>query len=181
MAAEEGGAAAEPNVWRGKKAPPDVFVALTTRWREQSGIAKKQAEVLGLFFDETAVLRGDDQRELTEGGGNSEPAQLSCKGNVATEFRIKGDDTRKVWVVAKYGQINPTRMIKYVLTSKVVSDDAKIGLRPRTYSAHQWRSVTTAPLSRETSRAIAQSASALVCQCLDGPAGRPGRFSSSSL
>ena len=27
--------------------------------------------------------------------------------------------------------------------------------RPRTYSAHQWRSVTTAPLSRETSRAIA--------------------------
>ena len=113
MAAEEGGAAAEPNAWRrGKKVPPDVFVALTTRWREQSGIAKKQAEVLDLFFDETAVLRGDDQRELTEGGGNSEPAQLSCKGNVSTEFRIKGDDTRKVWVVAKYGQINPTRMIK---------------------------------------------------------------------
>ena len=27
--------------------------------------------------------------------------------------------------------------------------------RPRTYSAHQWRSVTTAPLSRKTSRAIA--------------------------
>ena len=99
---------------------------------------------------------------------------------MATELRIKGDDTRKVLVVAKYGQINPTRMIKYVLTSKVVSDDAKIGLRPRTYSAHQWRSVTTARLSRKTSRAIAQSASALVCQCLDGPAGRPGRFSSSS-
>ena len=59
MAAEEGGAAAEPNVWRGK-----------------SGIAKKQTQVLDLF-DETAVLRGgDDQRELTEGGGNSEPAQL---------------------------------------------------------------------------------------------------------
>ena len=69
MAAEEGGAAAEPNVWRGKKVPPDVFVALTTRRREQSGIAKKQAEVLDLFFDETAVLRGYDQRELTEGGG----------------------------------------------------------------------------------------------------------------
>ena len=69
MAAEEGGAAAEPNVWRGKKVPPDVFAALTTRWRGQSGIAKKQAEVLDLFFDETAVLRGDDQRELTEGGG----------------------------------------------------------------------------------------------------------------
>jgi len=69
MAAEEGGAAAEPNVWRGKKAPPGVFAALTTRWRGQSGIAKKQAEVLDLFFDETAVLRGDDQRELTEGGG----------------------------------------------------------------------------------------------------------------
>ena len=69
MAAEEGGAAAEPNVWRGKKVPPDVFVALTTRRREQSGIAKKQAEVLDLFFDETAVLlRGYDQRELTEGG-----------------------------------------------------------------------------------------------------------------
>ena len=84
--------------------------------------------MLGLF-DETAVLRGDDQRELTEGGGNSEPpAQLSCKGNVATEFRIKGDDSRKVWVLAKYGQINPTRMIKYVLASKVVSDDVKIGL-----------------------------------------------------
>ena len=128
MAAEEGGAAAEPNVWRGKKVPPDVFVALTTRWRGQSGIAKKQAEVLDLF-DETAVLRGDDQRELTEGGGSSEPpAQLSCKGNVATEFRIKGDESRKVWVLAKYGQINPTRMIKYVLASKVVSDDVKIGL-----------------------------------------------------
>ena len=27
--------------------------------------------------------------------------------------------------------------------------------RPRTYSAHQWRSVTTAPLSRKTPRAIA--------------------------
>ena len=47
------------------------------------------------LFDETAVLRGDDQRELTEGGGNSEPAQLSCKVNVATEFHIKGDDTKK--------------------------------------------------------------------------------------
>ena len=29
MAAEEGGAAAEPNVWRGKKVPPGVFAALT--------------------------------------------------------------------------------------------------------------------------------------------------------
>ena len=56
MAAEEGGAAAEPNAWRGKKVPPDVFAALTTRWRGQkSGIAKKQAAVLDLF-DETAVL-----------------------------------------------------------------------------------------------------------------------------
>ena len=44
MAAEEGGAAAEPNVWRGQKVPPDVFAALTTRWRGQSGIAKKQVE-----------------------------------------------------------------------------------------------------------------------------------------
>ena len=50
---------------------------------------------------------------VREESGFQLPLQLSCKGNVATEFRIKGDDTRKVWMVAKYGQINPTRMIKY--------------------------------------------------------------------
>ena len=61
MAAEEGGAVAEPSVWRGKKAPPGVFAALTARWRGQSGIAKKQAEVF-VLFEETAVLQEDDQR-----------------------------------------------------------------------------------------------------------------------
>ena len=50
------------------------------------------------------------------------------KNNVATEFRIKGDDRQDRFILAKYGQINPTRMIKNVLSSKFVSDEAKHAL-----------------------------------------------------
>ena len=50
--------------------PANVYAALTTKWRGQSGIAKKQSEVLD-FFDERAVLRGyRPDAELTAGGGS---------------------------------------------------------------------------------------------------------------
>ena len=81
----------------------------------QSGIAKKQSEVLD-FFDERAVLRDTDQTRVTAGGGSEPPSELSAKSNVATEFRIKGDDRQDRFILAKYGQINPTRMIKHVLS-----------------------------------------------------------------
>ena len=93
----------------------------------QSGIAKKQSEVLD-FFDERAVLRDTDQTRMTAGGGSEPPSELSAKNNVATEFRIKGDDRQDRFILAKYGQINPTRMIKHVLSSKFVSDEAKHAL-----------------------------------------------------
>ena len=93
----------------------------------QSGIAKKQSEVLD-FFDERAVLRDTDQTRMTAGGGSEPPSELSAKSNVATEFRIKGDDRQDRFILAKYGQINPTRMIKHVLSSKFVSDEAKHAL-----------------------------------------------------
>ena len=84
-------------------------------------------EVIG-FFDERAVLRDTDQTRMTAGGGSEPPSELSAKNNVATEFRIKGDDRQDRFILAKYGQINPTRMIKHVLSSKFVSDEAKHAL-----------------------------------------------------
>jgi len=127
MPATGDGAAAESNVWEGRKVPANVYAALTTKWRGQSGIAKKQSEVLD-FFDERAVLRDTDQTRMTAGGGSEPPSELSAKNNVATEFRINGDDRQDRFILAKYGQINPTRMIKHVLSSKFVSDEAKHAL-----------------------------------------------------
>ena len=127
MAAARDRATAEPKDWHGTPVPDEVYHALTTTWRGQTGIAAKQAVVLR-FFDEKAVLKGAGQQELTGGGGSSEAPALTAIANVVTEFRVKGDPRRDPVAVAKCGQINPTRMIKYVLASTHVSDEDKVAL-----------------------------------------------------
>ena len=129
MAAARDRATAEPKDWHGTPVPDEVYHALTTTWRGQTGIATKQAAVLR-FFDEKekAVLKGAGQQELTGGGGSSEAPALTAIANVVTEFRVKGDPRRDPVAVAKCGQINPTRMIKYVLASTHVSDEDKVAL-----------------------------------------------------
>lgn len=118
-------AAAGMRDWNGKMVPCGaVYTALTAKWRGQSGIGPKQAAVLG-FFNETAVLKGDGQTTM---GGGAAPA-ITRELNVITELRLKAEDQSKPPVcVAKYGQINPTRIMKHVLQCPLVSDAEKVAL-----------------------------------------------------
>jgi len=77
MAAARDRATAEPKDWHGTPVPDEVYHALTTTWRGQTGIAAKQAVVLR-FFDEKAVLKGAGQQELTGGGGELGGSSADC-------------------------------------------------------------------------------------------------------
>ena len=118
-------AAAGMRDWNGKMVPCGaVYTALTTKWRGQSGIGPKQAAVLD-FFNETAVLKENGQTTM---GGGAAPA-ITRELNVITELRLKAEDQSKPPVcVAKYGQINPTRIMKHVLQCPLVSDAEKVAL-----------------------------------------------------
>ena len=118
-------AAAGMRDWNGKMVPCGaVYTALTTKWRGQSGIGPKQAAVLD-FFNETAVLKENGQTTM---GGGAAPA-ITRELNVITELRLKAEDQSKPPVcVAKYGQINPTRIMKHVLQCPLVSDTEKAAL-----------------------------------------------------
>ena len=115
---------AEHRDWQGTMVPPEVHDALSKKWRGQPGIAARQAAVLD-FFVETAALKNVGQTTMAGGA----PPTITREANVVTEFRLKGEDQAKPPVCfAKYGQINPTRMLKHVLNSTVVSDDDKVAL-----------------------------------------------------
>ena len=115
---------AEHRDWQGTMVPPEVHGALSKKWRGQPGIVARQAAVLD-FFVETATLKNISQATMA---GGALPT-ITREANVVTEFRLKGEDQAKPPVCfAKYGQINPTRMLKHVLNSTVVSDDDKVVL-----------------------------------------------------
>ena len=115
---------AEHRDWQGTMVPPEVHGALSKKWRGQPGIVARQAAVLD-FFVETATLKNTSQATMA---GGALPT-ITREANVVTEFRLKGEDQAKPPVCfAKYGQINPTRMLKHVLNSTVVSDDDKVAL-----------------------------------------------------
>ena len=111
--------------WKGTKVPPNVFTALETKWRGQSGIGAKQAEILG-YFDEYGELKDLGQTTMMAGG--SSPPPITCAKNVQTVFKLKAADPSKPGLKAGYGQINPSRMMKHVLTSKDVTDQQKVDL-----------------------------------------------------
>ena len=113
--------------WDGTRVPPSVFAALTEKYRGQKGIGTKQVEVLD-FFTETARLKGVGQTTMSGGGGGSPPT-LTREKNVETVFKLKAaPDSSTSTLVAAYGQINASRMMKHVLLSKDVPDKEKVAL-----------------------------------------------------
>ena len=129
---EEAGLATPPQGgqykdWNGTRVPPSVFAALTERYRGQKGLGAKQVEVLD-FFTETARLKGVGQTTMSGGGGGSPPT-LTREKNVETVFKLKAaPDSSTSTLVAGYGQINASRMMKHVLNSKDVPDQQKVAL-----------------------------------------------------
>ena len=114
--------------WDGTRVPPSVFAALTEKYRGQKGIGTKQVEVLD-FFTETARLKGVGQTTMSGGGGGSPPPTLTREKNVETVFKLKvAPDSSTSALVAAYGQINASRMMKHVLLSKDVPDQQKVAL-----------------------------------------------------
>ena len=112
--------------WNGTRVPQPVHEALTTRYRGQKGLGPKQVQVLD-FFIETARLKGVGQTSMA--GGGSSPPPMTREKNVETLFKLKAaPDSSNNTLIAAYGQINPSRMIKHVLNSKDVPDGQKVEL-----------------------------------------------------
>ena len=62
-------------------------------------------------------------------GGGSSPPPMTREKNVETLFKLKAaPDSSTSTLIAGYGQINPSRMIKHVLNSKDVPDGQKVEL-----------------------------------------------------
>ena len=105
--------------WDGTRVPPSVFDVLTEKYRGQKGIGTKQVEVLD-FFTETARLKGVGQTTMSGGGGGSPPPTLTREKNVETVFKLKAAPYSSTsTLVAAYGQINASRMMKHVLLSSL--------------------------------------------------------------
>ena len=112
--------------WNGTRVPQPVHEALTTKYRGQKGLGPKQIQVLD-FFIETARLKGVGQATMS--GGGSSPPPMTREKNVETVFKLKAaPDSSTSILVAAYGQINPSRMIKHLLNSKDVPDGQKVEL-----------------------------------------------------
>ena len=103
-----------------------MFAALTERYRGQKGLGAKQVEVLG-FFTETARLKGVGQTTMSGGGGS--PPTMTREKNVEAVFKLKAaPDSPTSTLVAGYGPINASRMMKHVLNRKDVPDQQKVAL-----------------------------------------------------
>ena len=106
--------------------PCSLRLRLTERYRGQNGLGAKQVEVLG-FFTETARLKGVGQTTMSGGGGS--PPTMTREKNVEAVFKLKAaPDSPTSTLVAGYGQINASRMMKHVLNSKDVPDQQKVVL-----------------------------------------------------
>ena len=112
--------------WNGTRVPQPVHEALTTKYRGQKGLGPKQIQVLD-FFIETARLKGVGQATMS--GGGSSPPPMTREKNAETVLKLKAaPDSPTSILIAAYGQINPSRMIKHVLNSKDLPDGQKVEL-----------------------------------------------------
>ena len=94
--------------WKGTKVPPNVLTALETKWRGQSGIGAKQAEILG-HFHEYGELKDLGQTTMMAGG--SSPPPITCAKNVQTVFKLKAADPSKPGLKLE-GSLRPDQPVK---------------------------------------------------------------------